>query len=273
VAYGYTSLTCPQVAAIALRLLYESDQIGYAIRREEVKDLILRGCVKVDSPYSQGAGCINLSNTLALFNKEYKGANATMNTTLLDTSFQTPMVGTGKTAYVYNPKGSPWTFGDGSGLTGSNSDFTSGNDDAGQVAFIQNQGTISQTIALGAGTYAYGYKWANRGNWGGSNQIAVKLNGKVLQVLPMKSGPSYSVGAGSFTFQGGTAQISLEGQASGGDATCFFSQFTLGVQTDDDKRKALAIQFGGVYDPVGKIYAIPSSKLQAFASAISYAGL
>jgi len=274
VAYGYTSLGCPQVASIALRLIYEADQIGYAIKREEVKDLILRGCVKVNTPYTQGAGCINLTNTLELFNKEYKGANSTMNTTLLDTSFKTPMVGTGKTAYVYNPKGSAWTFSDGSGLTGSGSDFTYGNDDMGQVAFIQNQGTISQTIALGAGTYVYGYKWANRGNWGGSNQIAVKLNGKVLQVLPMKSGPTYSVGAGSFTMaSAGQSTFSLEGQATGGDATCFFSQFTLGVQTDDDKRKALAVQFGGVYDPAGKIYAIPSDKIQAFAQALSYAGL
>jgi len=273
VAYGYTSLTCPQVAAIALRLLYEADKIGYAIQREEVKDLILRGCVKVNSPYTQGAGVINFKNTMDLFSKEFSGSHATMNTTLLDTSFQTPNVGTGKTAYVYNPKGSPWTFSEGSGLTGSGSDFTSGNEDLGQVAFIQNQGSISQTITLAAGTYVYGYKWANRANWGQSNQIDIKLNGNLLQTTPIKSGPAYSVGGGSFSFTGGTAQISLVGKSTGGDATCFFAQFTLGAQTDDDKRKALAVQFGGVYDSVGRIYAIPSDKIQAFASALGYAGL
>src|SRR5262245_63408752 len=44
-----------------------------------------------------------------------------------DPGFETPSVGTGSSAYQYNPSGSPWAFNFGSGVAGNGSAFTAGN--------------------------------------------------------------------------------------------------------------------------------------------------
>src|SRR6202007_2576627 len=78
-----------------------------------------------------------------------------------DPNFTFPNVGTGSSAYVYNPSGAPWTYSTGSGVAGNGSAFTSGNPNAPvgtQVAFLQGYGTISQTVTFAAGTYTIGFE-------------------------------------------------------------------------------------------------------------------
>ena len=82
-----------------------------------------------------------------------------------DGSFESVSVGTGLSAYRYNPSGSAWTFDGGSGLSANGTSFTYGNPsapDGGQVAFLQTLGTFRQTVSLAAGSYSLSFSAAQR---------------------------------------------------------------------------------------------------------------
>jgi len=79
---------------------------------------------------------------------------------LINGGFEVPAVSPPSTGFSVYPSGSGvgWFFDptkDGTGVSGKNSPFTSGNSlsGAGQVAFITNHGQISQTIFLPAGRH------------------------------------------------------------------------------------------------------------------------
>ena len=68
---------------------------------------------------------------------------------LLDPGFEDPILGTGGSAYQYDPTGTAWSFSGTAGVAGNGSGFTSGNPNApqgSQVAFLQKTGTISQVV-------------------------------------------------------------------------------------------------------------------------------
>lgn len=84
--------------------------------------------------------------------------------------FETPSVGSG---YTYNPTGASWSFISGSGVTGNNSPFTSGNPAAPegvQVGFIQSSGYATQSLTLATGSYTLTFYGAQRGNYNASYQ-------------------------------------------------------------------------------------------------------
>ena len=73
---------------------------------------------------------------------------------LSDPGFELPALGSGPSAYQYNPPGSPWTFNGYAGVAGNASGFTASNPNApqgSQVAFIQMTGSVSQSFNLCAG--------------------------------------------------------------------------------------------------------------------------
>jgi RHS repeat-associated protein len=86
--------------------------------------------------------------------------------------FETPAVGDG--GIVSQPPGASWTFVTTSaGITGNNSAFTSGNPPApegAQVAYIQMNAAIWQTLNFPAGTYTLALQAAQRGNGNSSYQ-------------------------------------------------------------------------------------------------------
>ena len=83
-----------------------------------------------------------------------------------DPGFEQVVVGAGN--FQYDPTGSPWAFSGGSGISGNNSGFTSGNPPAPQgvqVAFLQETGSFSQTVTgWAAGSYVLTFDAAQRGN-------------------------------------------------------------------------------------------------------------
>jgi hypothetical protein len=106
--------------------------------------------------------------------------------------------------YVYNPNGGSWTFsgaaGNGSGVTVNNSGFTGGNAPAPegvQVAFIQVNGTISQTISgfVPGTNYTVSFMASQRQNKGGGQSgetFNVTLDGTVIgRFAPPQSGTAY----------------------------------------------------------------------------------
>jgi uncharacterized protein YkwD len=150
-----------------------------------------------------------------------------------DPGFENLSVGTGSSAYKYNPiSGTPWTFSSSSGVAGNNSAFTSGNPSAPQgtqVAFLQFTGSISQTVNFAAGTYTISFSAAQRQNYQASKQvIEVTVDGNVVGTIT-PSGTSYATyTTGSFTVTAGSHTIAFIGlNPNGGDNTAFLDQITI----------------------------------------------
>ncbi|SRR5579883_2363629 len=144
----------------------------------------------------------------------------------VDPGFETPNVGTGPSAYLYNPSGASWTYSGSSGVAGNGSAFTSGNSDAPQgtqVAFIQATGTISEVVNFTAGTYTISFDAAQRANYQASSQtFEVTVDGKVVGTFT-PNGTTYSLyTTNSFTVTAGTHTVEFIGlDPDGQDNTAF----------------------------------------------------
>jgi hypothetical protein len=152
----------------------------------------------------------------------------TLLTTLSDPGFEKPSVGTGSSAYQYDPSGSPWTFDTGSGVAGNGSAFTSGNPNAPggtQVAFLQGYGSVRQSVTLAAGTYTLSFSAAQRANFQASSQtFAVEVDGTVVGTVT-PTGTTYATYTASFTVTAGAHTITFVGtDPDGKDNTAFIDQ-------------------------------------------------
>jgi hypothetical protein len=147
----------------------------------------------------------------------------------VDAGFETPGQGFGFGAYTYCPSGSAWTFTGGTGLTGFDSAFTSGNlylPQGNQVAFLQDNGFISQNVNFTAGTYVLTLYAAQRANWQASFQtIGVYVDHNPVATI-QPSGTEYLVySTHPFSVSAGTHTIQLVGlDPNGGDNTAFVDQ-------------------------------------------------
>ncbi len=142
-----------------------------------------------------------------------------------DAGFEQVQVGTGQ--FRYRPTGSSWTFVGGSGISGNNSGFTSGNPPAPQgvqVAFLQTTGSFSQSVAgWAAGTYKLSFSAAQRANHQASQQnFQVLVNGAVVGTFT-PSGTTYQTYTTSaFSVAAGVHTIKFLGlDSAGGDNTAF----------------------------------------------------
>ncbi|MFM7315524.1 MAG: beta strand repeat-containing protein, partial [bacterium] len=115
------------------------------------------GALVQDAPINAAAVSISTPNSAYIVNtpKNYMGTGGSiadywMNTStnlVQNSGFESPGLGSGSSAYQYNPTGASWTFTGTSGISGNGSGFTSGNPSApagGQVAFLQETGVMSQ---------------------------------------------------------------------------------------------------------------------------------
>jgi hypothetical protein len=190
--------------------LYASNQAG---TRDQ-----LGQSVKFATPTVGGGkvfvGTSNALTVFGLFNQPF------------DPGFETPAVGTGPSAYLYNPSGSPWTFADSSGVAGNGSAFTAGNPDAPQgtqVAFLQGTGSFSQAVNFAAGTYSISFLAAQRASQASSQTVQVLVDGAVVGTFTPPGTDytayatnSFTVGAGAHTL----AFVGLDAQ----DNTAFLDQ-------------------------------------------------
>ena len=150
-----------------------------------------------------------------------------------DPGFEQVVVGSGQ--FQYGPTGSPWVFTGGSGISGNNSGFTSGNPNApqgAQVAILQQTGSFSQSVTgLTAGSYVLTFDAAQRGNHGGSEDFNVQIDGSVVGIFTPSSTSyqSYSTVAFSVTGDSSTKHtITFQGlDRAGGDNTAFLDTTTL----------------------------------------------
>ncbi len=117
-------------------------------------------------------------------------AIATAESSFSDGGFETPVLA--KAAYQIAPSGSGWQFSGLAGVSANGSGFTAGNVKAPQgiqVAFLKNNGSISQTVFFDAGTYNISFLAAQRAGY----QTASKLRSWSTAPKSARSRPSVPV--------------------------------------------------------------------------------
>ncbi|RYD67244.1 MAG: DUF642 domain-containing protein, partial [Verrucomicrobiaceae bacterium] len=150
-------------------------------------------------------------------------------------SFENPSAGTGSGAYRYNPTGGSWTFsgsaGNGSGVAANGSGFGSPNAPHGtQVAFLQNLGTITQTLTgfTPGKTYTLSYLAAQRGGGSGGQTWDVKIGSSVIQSNNTPGSTIFVSYTINFVASATSQTLAFVGtNLSGGDRTVFIDNVTL----------------------------------------------
>jgi hypothetical protein len=150
-------------------------------------------------------------------------------TSVTDGSFESPGLPAG--TYRCAPDGSPWQFGGSAGVSSYSSAFTSGNSlapDGSQVAYIQRNGSISQSVYLYAGTYNLSMEAAQRASNAHCQEFEVLVDGaNVAMVTP--AGISYaSYQTSNFTVATGMHAVQFVGlNPKGGGNTAFIDEVTI----------------------------------------------
>jgi len=148
--------------------------------------------------------------------------------------FESPAV-TAANGLQYGAANASWTFSpengtSGSGLQKNGSAFgATAAPEGTQMAFVQNGGAMSQSLAdLSAGKYAVRFKAARRG-WSGSGQqsLAVYLDDTQLGIFSPGSTQFESFMSNAVSLTAGTHSIRFVGQNTNGDNTAFVDVVTL----------------------------------------------
>ena len=127
--------------------------------------------------------------------------------------------------------GTGWAFSGYAGVSGNGNGFTANNPSApqgSQVAFLQETGSASQSVALAGGTYTLSFDAARRG-YGGTEAMEVLVDGTVVGGGPFTpASTSYGAEAVTFPVAAGVHTITLQGvDPSGADATNFVDAVAL----------------------------------------------
>ena len=149
-----------------------------------------------------------------------------------DASFETNPAGSGFYGFVYVPTGSAWDFEGRAGVTANKTAFTQDNPSAPrgvQVAFLQNQGSISQTITnLAAGTYHIDFAMAQRTNYTNTPEtFQVLVDDQVVGTYTTSGATYQSKSSGSITLDSGTHVFTFQGLTSSGDSTALLDNIKL----------------------------------------------
>jgi hypothetical protein len=156
-----------------------------------------------------------------------------------NSTFEAPYLGSGGTAYQYNPKGGSWAFG-GGGLSGNGSAFTSGNPPAPQgqqVAFLQQGGSFSQVLSgFSPGqNYTVTFAAAQRANLAQAGQTwNVSVNGVAIgNFVPPQTATNYLDYVATFNATATNNTLAFVGtNLKGGDNTVFIDNVrVVGVPT------------------------------------------
>lgn len=151
-------------------------------------------------------------------------------TSLYDSGLETPSITPG--THRYNPTGSSWAFSGAAGVASNGSGFTSGNGIApqgSQVAFLQNTGTMSQSINFTAGTYMMNFDVAQRGNVASRQTFNVLVDGKQVGAFNYVGNTAYARQfTTSFTVTAGAHSVTFQAtNLNGGDNTILLDQVAI----------------------------------------------
>ena len=182
-----------------------------------------------------------------------------------DSGFETVAVGK---SFQYRPSGSAWTFAGSAGVSGPGSAFTAGGPvapEGSQVAFLQGNGSITQTIAgWRARTYRISFRSAERGNFGTSAEdFQVLVDGGVVGTF-QPTGTSYQAYATPvFTVTAGSHVVSFRGlNTVGGDNTAFLDAVSVNLAAPavgDSGFESVQVGSGFQYRPGGSAWTFAGS--------------
>jgi hypothetical protein len=140
--------------------------------------------------------------------------------------FEAPNLGTGPTAFQYQPTGTAWAFSTYAGVAANGSGFTAGNPNAPegtQVAFLQGPSSVSQSVTFAGGIYTLSFNAAQRQNVQFSfQQLQVLIDGNVVETFT-PGGTSYTAHTTPrFAVTPGSHTITIAGtDPDGQDNTAF----------------------------------------------------
>ena len=182
--------------------------------------------VNPNATLTSGTGTLSLS---AGVNADGTGSGAGGPVTVQDSVFTDPNVGNG--VFVPDPAKPPWTYAGTAGVSGIGSGFTHlnpGPPDGGQVAYLQEQGSISQEINFAAGSYSLSLLAAQRANDASIQTIQLKVDGIPVGAPVQPSGTSYLSCTENFWVPAGDHTITLAGvDPNGGDNTAFIASVSI----------------------------------------------
>ncbi len=149
-----------------------------------------------------------------------------------DPGFESVPLTPGFYGFVGNPQGTPWTYTtSGAGVSTNGTGLTSGNPNAPQgvnVAFIQNQGAISQAINNPtAGTFALDFQAAQRANYGTSQSFQVLVDSAVVGTFSNLNTAYQPLTTASFLLSAGSHTIMFQGLNVSGDAEAFVDNISI----------------------------------------------
>ena len=146
---------------------------------------------------------------------------------MANAGFETPLLGKGN--YQYSPTGSDWTFSNGAGIAANGSAFTSNNPNAPQgmqVAFLQQTGSIRQTISFVAGSYQISFRAAQRKK--NNEDFQILIDGQVIGTFTPDGSKYKRYSTTGFTVSAGSHVLTFQGRDSkGGDNTAFIDVVTI----------------------------------------------
>ncbi len=187
--------------------------------------------------------------------------------TISDGSFETPALAAN--SYQTAPSGAPWQFSGSAGLSANGAGYTSGNPNApngGQVAFLTNTGSMSQTIYLDPGAYNISFLAAQRANSQTAPQrIQVLVDGSQVGLATPQSTTyglyqttNFFVGAGAHSIQ----FLGLNQQ--GGSVTALVDLVSIAAAEDGTtNNSAKMLQSNAVSDGGFETPALPVRTFQA----------
>ena len=156
---------------------------------------------------------------------------------LSDAGFESPSLGSGTDSYAYDPANTPWSYSGDAGVTGNDSAFTWDNPDAPegtQVAFLQDTGSFSQTVAgLAAGSYELSFDVARRGYQAVVSGLPGPRRRHRHRHLHPCANSYYPLTTATFTVAAGSHTVTFQGlDSAGGDNTDFIDDVQLTSPTE-----------------------------------------
>jgi hypothetical protein len=159
-------------------------------------------------------------------------ADTSLLTAISDGNFEIPAL-TANT-YQYTPNGSPWLFSGAAGITTNDSPFNASNPNSPdpngtQVAFLQDLGSMGQSVYMDVGTYSFSFEAAQRAGNASPQAIQVSVNGSQVSSITPTTNTYASYQTASFTITtAGPQTVQFFGlDPQGGDSTALIDEVAI----------------------------------------------
>ena len=189
--------------------------------------------------------------------------------TILNGGFETPALAAG--TYAYGPAAADWVF-SGAGIQSNGSAWAAAAAPEGtQTAFVQNVGSVAQSLTLAAGTYTVRFSAARRVSQ--VQPLQILIDGTPIGSPIAPAGNNFATYTSeNFTVTAGTHTLQFQGTNPSGDNSTLIDAVTLATPPvgglSNPGFEAPSLAFGGYeYGPAGVGWSFSSAGVQSNGSA------